>query len=431
MKTPRNLTRIALLGCIALATALPANLFAIANWSRKYGVDCATCHSPAVPRLNAFGHEFRKMGFRMDTEVGKDAKPEAYKELGDWFSLRFRTGFAVENFSDTQAAGADANRFRNRNGFRRPDFTIFYAGALNERLSTFIEIEFDDFNQNTLLGEIIWFGGDAERYYTIRLGQFHTLSRVGWGGFDRPSGISTPDALSAQLTTSPVPFVIGRDQRGIELAYGFTPSSRAIVGVYNGLNFDGNGNRLNGNGVGDTDGTKDVMVAYEQMFGESGFTLFGYYGNWDQKTGTVVGGVALPDDKRFTEFEYFRGGATASWVFEVFDPKAVGLSELNGGYMFAKDFMPDLYPGGNTPRTGHGLWLGVEQRLPHDSAVFYRWDYVSRSREAAAGAGSPRMRHTLGTVYTVKNYLRLAAEVFAYDQSADSFGVNIQAMLNY
>ena len=404
----------------------PKNVLAIANFARKYGVDCATCHDPAVPRLNAFGHQFRKMGYRMDTEIGKDTKPQEYKEIGDWISTRFRIGYAHERFSDEQASTSAGNRFRSRNGFLRPDATVFYAGTLTKNLSTFIEIEWADEDEIELQAFMEWFQGDINNYYTLRLGQMHTLSRVGWAGFDRPTGITTPDALSQTLTGSPVPFKIGNDQRGLDFSYAFTPENRLILGVYNGMNQSGSGTSGNGQGFGDSDGSKDGLFAYEQMFGESGFTLFGYYGTWQQAAGTVVNSVTLPDDGRYTEFNFYRVGATGSWVFPIFDKKKVGDSELQGGYIYAKDEYPVLYPT-RSNNSAHAFWIGAEQRLPHGSAIFYRHDLVARND----GADNLRHRNTLGSVYTVQKYLRLSIELFQYDQTADSYGVNFQAMLNY
>ena len=431
----KNTPRLMPLGLAVITSALamaPINGWAIANWARKYNVDCATCHSPAVPRLNEFGHQFRKMGYRMDTEI-QAGKPEAYKEIGNFLSVRFRTGYAAERFSDLQTAGNGFNSFRTRNGFRAPDVTVFYSGALTKNLSLFTEIEVADVDETELqvFGE--WFSGNPDHYFTARIGQMHTLSRIGWAGFDRPTGITTPDALAAaKLTTSPVSFSVGADQRGVDLAYSFTPESRAIVGVYNGVNQQGSGIAGNGAGFGDNDNAKDVLVAFEQMLGESGFTLFGYYGTWDQAAGTVVNGVPLPDNNKFTEFNFLRAGATASWVFNLFDPKTVGSSELQAGYMFAKDFYPKSYPVGPTfngkDRNGQAFWIGVEQRLPHSSAVFYRYDHVSRSNEASGGE---RQRHALGAVYTYEQYLRLSLEGFYYDQNSDSFGGLLQAMFNY
>src|ERR1041385_8492279 len=120
----KNKTRLFALGLavtILAAIIAPGKAFAISNWARKYNVDCLTCHSPAVPRLNAFGHQFRKMGYRMDTEI-KAGKPEAYREIGNYVSVRLRTGYSIEHFDKPKGGSADNfNAFHTRNGFVDPD----------------------------------------------------------------------------------------------------------------------------------------------------------------------------------------------------------------------------------------------------------------------------------------------------------------------
>lgn len=406
---------------------LPSKVSATANFGRKYGVDCATCHAPAVPRLNAFGHEFRKRGFRMEEEIGQSVKLQAYKEIGDWVSLRLRGGYAVENFDDRQKASSSGNSYETRNGFRRPDYTVFYAGNLSRNLTMFTELEWKDIEEIELQAYGAWFGGDVEHSYFIRLGQMHTLSRIGWGGFDRPTGISTPDVLGSTLTASPVPFKIGQDQRGIDFACNFTPSSRAILGVYNGVNFKGSGSEGNGQGFGDSDGSKDALLALEQMIGESGFTLFGYAGQWSQAAGSQVSvgtnKVALADTSSETRFDFARLGATASIIVPLISEQMA--SELQGGYMRSIDVYPDNYPTGTDRNKGDAFWVGVEQRLPYETALIYRFDYVDKKDDVT------RQRNTVGLVYTVQKYLRLAGEVFAYNQPTDSVGANLQAMFNF
>src|SRR5437762_13738264 len=176
MKAKTRIINLSAAAIAIVATLSPGDALGIPNWARKYNVDCATCHSPAVPRLNEFGHQFRKMGYRMDTEI-QAGKPEAYKEIGNFLSVRFRTGYAAERFSDLQTAGNGFNSFRTRNGFRAPDVTVFYSGALTKNLSLFTEIEVADVDETELqvFGE--WFSGNPDHYFTARIGQMHTLSR--------------------------------------------------------------------------------------------------------------------------------------------------------------------------------------------------------------------------------------------------------------
>ncbi len=80
------------------------NINAIPAFARKYQISCQVCHSPAMPRLKAFGDEFAGAGFRMTEyeaprhliETG-DERLSLFRELP--LAFRFE-GYASFNFSD-------------------------------------------------------------------------------------------------------------------------------------------------------------------------------------------------------------------------------------------------------------------------------------------------------------------------------------------
>lgn len=101
MKNVCRLITVVLLLVFALpekkAEAIPA-------FARKYQISCQVCHSPAMPRLKAFGDDFAGNGFRMtDYE-----SPRYFIETGDQDLSLFRElplairldGFASFNFAD-------------------------------------------------------------------------------------------------------------------------------------------------------------------------------------------------------------------------------------------------------------------------------------------------------------------------------------------
>jgi hypothetical protein len=62
-----------------VALLLSCKAEAIPAFARKYQMSCTTCHSPAMPRIKAFGEEFAGNGFRMkDTEA-----PRYFVNTGD------------------------------------------------------------------------------------------------------------------------------------------------------------------------------------------------------------------------------------------------------------------------------------------------------------------------------------------------------------
>src|SRR5712691_11456240 len=71
-------------------TGLLSPAFGIPAWSRRYDVPCSTCHYPTPPRLNAFGHKFRRAQYRNEEDFNKD--PD-WKKLGDYVAMRIRGGY--------------------------------------------------------------------------------------------------------------------------------------------------------------------------------------------------------------------------------------------------------------------------------------------------------------------------------------------------
>lgn len=400
-------------GALVCETFFASSAWAIPAWARKYGVSCNVCHRPNVPRLSELGHHFRKLGYRMPEEIGK--QPE-YKEIGQYIAMRGRMRYDIEDFE----------RGRNTNGFRWNDATLFYAGPVTPNLSSFFELEVNESNEVEPLGQFSWLFGDADRNAQIRIGQMHTLSRVGWAGFDRPSGINTTQVIGSTLTTTAVPFTLAKDQRGLELAVGLNKDVRLIGQVTNGLDTSGSGTT----GTRDNDAAKDFLVAYEQMIGEHGSGLTGlfYRGTWHQAAGTVVSGTALLDDDAYTKFGFYRYGLTGSWVFGTPGWKDRE-SELQGGAIFAHDEGPRSYPGGKPDADGQAYFVGLEQYLK-DASVFTRLDF--RNLEVSGG-DNWRRRYTLGAAKQVNDYLRLTVESFANDSedANDSVGVNAEAMFNF
>src|SRR3990167_2968289 len=152
---------------VLLATVRESN--AIPAWARKYNADCAMCHYPVVPRLNSFGQQFRRAGYRTPDEFGKD---QDVTKVGDFFSARLRGRFGYEN-KEGQI---------ERSEFTLSDATLFYAGALTKNFSAFVESEIESTGDIELVGQLQGVFGSLDRYVSIRAGQMHPLQLTGFGG---------------------------------------------------------------------------------------------------------------------------------------------------------------------------------------------------------------------------------------------------------
>jgi hypothetical protein len=363
----------ALLATVREAKAIPA-------WARKYNADCAMCHYPVVPRLNSFGHQFRRAGYRTPDEFNKE---QDVSKVGDFLAVRARVRFGYEN----KEGGIE------RSEFTLNDATFFYAGALTKNFSAFVESEIESTGDIELVGQLQGVFGRSDRYVSIRGGQMHPLQRMGFGGFDRPTGISTNPLHSTTLTRagtiSGANFALNKDQKGIEVAY-VQGRARLLGQVLNGLNQDGSGTATKG----DTDPQKDYLVAYEHILDDiaSGFTLFYYRGTYHQ--------TATPSAIS-QRFDFSRFGVNANKIF----PVSFGFFELQGGFVRSYDNVPSSV---GTDVEGNAFYV-ESQQVFKDTWLTFIERYALIDQDAAR-KNTKRQDYTLGAVMPVQTWLRAAAE---------------------
>src|SRR6266545_8125867 len=114
---------------------------AIPAWARKYNADCSMCHYAAVPRLNTFGQQFRRAGYRTPDEFNKD---QDVTKVGDFLAVRLRTRLNYEN-KEGQI---------ERSEFKLNDATFFYAGPVTQNFSGFVESEIGSTGEIELIGQL-------------------------------------------------------------------------------------------------------------------------------------------------------------------------------------------------------------------------------------------------------------------------------------
>ncbi len=397
-KCPRSLL---LIFTAALAyTLFPSTASAIPAWSRQYDVPCATCHYPAPPRLNSYGHQFRRAQYRLPGEFDKD--PD-WKKVQNYLAVRVRGRYTYSSAEDP----APDSGTTETSTFQLNDATLFYAGPVTKNFSGFVELERP--GDEEIIEAVISAGGiygKPDSFWTFRLGQFHTLTRVGFGGLDRPTGISTPDALSRDLTSSDsafsggTNFKLNQDQIGIEGTY-VRKNWRIIGQILNGPDTSGSTTDHS-----DDNKQKDGVLAFELMWGEtaSGFTAFAYRGVQDDPD--LIGSG---DDKVAIN----RYGVTAAQVWK-------NGMEVQGGFVLAKDtfdeeFDPvfdtdpnsptfgDLLASGQQDVDGRGWWVEVEKywENAHDLTIFGRFDQTDPNKDVD---DSTRSKITAGFVWPVAGW---------------------------
>ncbi len=404
-----RLVHLALLFVVAvgLIGLFPSSASAIPAFSRRYDVACSTCHYPAPPRLNAYGHKFRRAQFRLPDEFNKDAD---WKNLKNYVSFRIRGRYEYDSNEGTNTITS---------GFKLNDATFFYAGPVSKNFSGFVELERPgDSPEVEAVVSIGGVRGKPDSFWTFRLGQFHTLTRVGFGGLDRPTGISTANALSRALVSGES-FKLNQDHVGLEGTY-VRKNWRVIGQILNGSNSLSHADPGKTIDQADENRTKDILLAYELMWGEtaSGLTVFAYDGEQDDLTDATAPDV----------ISLKRYGVTAAHVFKK------GF-EVQGGYVVGTDDY-DVAVGGVDSVDGNGYWVELEQYFSKmkDLTIFGRYDSTDPNDDVDDNS---RTQVTVGLVFPVADWhLRWALELRSITQESatgdlDDKAAVAELMLNF
>ncbi len=383
-----GLVSVALLGAL-LATVRDAK--AIPAWARKYNADCTMCHYPVIPRLNSFGQQFRRAGYRTPDEFNKE---QDVTKVGDFFATRLRGRFGYEN-KEGQI---------ERSQFTLHDATFFYAGAFSKNLSAFVEAEMEPEETGVeigLTGHLMGVFGTSNRYFSIRGGQMHPLQRWGFGGFDRPSGISTNPVHSTSLTRGGAGFNLNQDQKGVEVSYVQGPG-RLFGQILNGFDDTASGTRRSI----DIDPQKDYLVAYEHILDDiaSGFTLFYYKGTRHSTVDDPGAPTAIGN-----RFDFTRLGLNVNKIF----PVGFGFFELQGGFVRSWDHVP----GTVGPDVQSNAFYVESQQVLKDTWLTFIERYSLIDQNAGA-KNTVRQDYMLGVLAPVQTWARLAAEYTYTDNRA-------------
>ena len=265
----------------ALTALFPSSASALPAWSRKYSVPCSTCHYPAPPRLNVYGQKFRRAQYRLPDEFNKEAD---WKSVGNYAAMRIRGGYDYDSPENGFPGETGV-----KSGFKLNDATLFFAGPVARNFSGFVELERP--GNEEIIEAVVSIGGvhgTPDSFWSFRLGQFHTLARVGFGGLDRPTGLTTPLALSRALVSGNA-FKLNQDQVGLEVTY-VNGNSRIIGQILNGSSLTtGSPAAAATTDQADQNRDKDYVLAYELLWGKtaSGLTVFGYDGRQDDLSGAA------------------------------------------------------------------------------------------------------------------------------------------------
>jgi hypothetical protein len=169
---------------LALTLAATRTANAMPQFARKYKMPCAGCHDAgAFPRLNDVGYKFRRAGFRMPENIGKDELSDF--EVSDYFSARVQadstTGLSAQSGSSMQSSNTFSGELN------------FYAltGSFQKYFATETELTIspsDGTEVENAYARVVY--GDQNLWFEARAGIFHAFE--GLGASDRSIGPSRP-----------------------------------------------------------------------------------------------------------------------------------------------------------------------------------------------------------------------------------------------
>ncbi|MBX9854853.1 MAG: hypothetical protein K2Y26_04980 [Gemmatimonadaceae bacterium] len=398
MRRPQSfvvIRAVTLLTIVALAFA-PRVSHALPPWARRYNMSCSGCHSPAVPRLNATGIQFKWAGYRMPDEIGEKAD---MRRIREYLGQRTRVEYAY-----ARTTGDDAT-----NDVTIPLASAFLAGPFGRNFGAYVEIgrESGGAAEYAVEGTGTW--GKETSYGGLRVGMGHLIYGGALAGLDRPTGIAVPLAIGEGLTAA-VPFRFSADNAAAEAFWVFNGRNRLSVRALRGLGavepLEAEGEasvtaakalRLRGasfarvNGVqtaartvadpgaggedeeAETRFTSRVDLAVTNQFmwdaNGSGVALMAYFGS------TPGLDFAAPDRAaRYTRFV-----ATANKIYRNV--------ELLGGYALGRDTRLPLLDDEGTaldgPRaSGAGYWGSAQYSFTEwPVAVYGRYETLDRNRD--------------------------------------------------
>jgi len=255
-------------GIIRILLFLTAGLLSINNsdaipaFARKYQISCQVCHSPAMPRLKAFGDEFAGNGFRM-TEY--DSPRHFIETCDDRLSL-FRElpvairidGYGTYNFADQEKTDIAAPFVMK----------ILSGGEISDKLSYYFYFLFSE------RGEIAGLE-DALLVYTDFLGTGINLTLGQFAVSDPLFKSELRYTLEPYKIYSAKPGTSTTDlkyDKGLVFDKGFSTGTTVV------------GQIVNGNGIGeadngylfDKDKYKNFMLRVNQEIGQ--FITIGFFG---------------------------------------------------------------------------------------------------------------------------------------------------------
>ena len=362
---------------IALATSRTAA--ALPQFARKYKLDCSGCHDAlAFPRLNEVGYKFRRAGFRMPENIGKDEL--AAFALDNYFSALVR----VDNTTTVAGDGGDADWLNTFSG----EVSLWaLTGSFEKYFASEVELAVpggEALELENAYARVVY--GSEDLWLSARAGIFHSLE--GLGGSDRSLGPSAPLIFEVPANDNQDTLLTVREPSRIGIDVGVQWQNTSLsVEVLNHARVESEDGELEAIGVlPDTQSGKDIMVVANQILGmRSGLSAY-----W------LGGSVRLPVDP-----EMFAAGTSEATFSDHYDRFAafasVGTSTVLGlaGAQLGFDQALDAVSGEKSRFTSVGGFVEGNLGITAHVVGYLRFDYFDPSTDVD---DNQILRGTLGVL---------------------------------
>lgn len=370
--------RIALAWVVLVAVSLatrPAH--ALPQFARKYKMDCSGCHDTlAFPRLNDVGYKFRRAGFRMPENIGKE-------ELADYtIDNYFGASIQADNSTAVTRSGGTTDSLNTFSG----ELSLYaLTGSFEKYFASETELGFSPGGgpevENAYVRGVY---GDEELWVTARAGVFHALE--GLGGSDRSLGPTRPliFEVAANHNQDTLIRVPEPDRIGIDVGVQWENTSLSIEVVNRARPEIEEGELGVIATTPDTRSGKDLIVVANQILGaRSGLSAYWAHGS-----------IALPVDPAA-----FLAGTNSDTFDDRYDKLAVfgsaGSSKLLGlaGAQISFDQALDAVSGTKSRFSSVGGFAEGNYGFSPHCVGYLRLDYFDPSTDAG---GNQIVRGTLG-----------------------------------
>lgn len=375
---------------------------ATSAWARRYNADCSMCHT-MYPRLNPAGQKFRRLGYRMPDEFDQGDSKVSMEELSKTTNYLAARGRPRVALNKTKGAATD---FR----FQMDDVTLFYAGPVSRNASFFFELPFEPSEGHAFLevGQVLLNFGKSDSFFFLRTGQFHQLSGVGYGGLDRPIGLSRSSLVGTTING----FRPRQDGIGFETGYS-VDTFTGLIQVTNGITATG-GSALDNN---DPNKAKDFKALLEYMIpNHDGSVSLAYVSGKgptpQNNAGAVVAGA---ENTKYNRVYLF-----ADYTFD-----SIGLKPIVGGSVgYDNQFVSGIGSAAaalvtaDTSRSILGF-AELDQKISKSVYGVGRFDMFDATNKAGGTNATSRTWSGSGAlVWSFQDYLRTTAEYQLTDNKA-------------